>query len=111
MQIWACGSTETNVPRYDYDALNRVTLVRDALGAGTNYVYQSGCQQVKVRDAGDFVTSTSTDPVLRSKVVTRPEGVVLTTDFDSAGNVIKETDALGLGPAYESDAANRRTAR
>ncbi|MHB1215308.1 MAG: DUF6531 domain-containing protein [Thiobacillus sp.] len=104
---------------YDYDVLDRVTKMTDALGNEVVNSYDANGQLWKVThrykkpdatfDVRDVVTR-SFDAADRVKTETDAEGSVTSYQYDEAGNVIAVTDAEGHTAKVEYDAMNRKTA-
>ena len=104
---------------YDYDVLDRVTKVTDALGNEVVNNYDANGQLWKVThrykkpdatfDVRDVVTRTF-DAADRVKTETDAEGGVTSYQYDPAGNVIAVTDAESHTARVEYDSMGRKTA-
>lgn len=104
---------------WEYDALDRVTKITDALGNEQINRYDANGQiwQVTHRykkpdatyDVRNVVTRTF-DAADRVKTETNTLGFVTTYDYDEVGNLISVLDAEDHTSRFEYDAMNRRTA-
>ena len=104
---------------YDYDALDRVTKVTDALGNEVVNSFDANGQLWKVThrykkpdatfEVRDIVTRTF-DAADRVKTETDADGGVTSYQYDPAGNVIAVTDAEGHTARVEYDSMGRKTA-
>ncbi|MDA8259288.1 MAG: DUF6531 domain-containing protein [Betaproteobacteria bacterium] len=104
---------------YDYDALDRVVKMTDALGNEVLNSYDANGQLWKIThrykkpdatfDVRDIVTR-SFDAADRVKTETDAEGNVTSFQYNEAGNVIAVTDPESHTTRFEYDPMNRRTA-
>ena len=105
---------------YNYDALDRVTQVTDALGNIAVNNFDANGQLWKVThqylkpdgmtyDSRDIVTRTY-DAAERVATETDALGNATTYGYDAADNLTAKTDALGHVTQYEYDAMHRKTA-
>ncbi len=96
--------------RYEYDVLDRLTKIQDAIGNFTNYTYNVADQLIQVQAPNGVTTQfeyNDFDEI--TKEISADRGV-RTYSYDDAGNVIAMTDARGITVTYEYDALNRLTA-
>ena len=100
---------ESNATRYEYDDLNRLTKVADAMGGETKYAYDIRNNLVSVTDANGNTTRFGYDRNNRLVKETRPMGQETTYEYDPAGNLIGKIDAKNQKTEYDYDAANRLT--
>lgn len=94
---------------YAYDALNRKTSITNSTGA-TNSVY--GNWQTTITDANsnkkDFVYNAYNKLVAVNEYPSAGSGQVTNYTYDTAGNLIKITDALGNIRNFTYDALGRK---
>ena len=104
---------------YQYDALDRITRVTDALGNIAETVYDANGQTKQLnayykKADGTFITRTLvTRSYDQADRMTSESDVYANTNsyaYDNAGNVIRRVDANGHITRFEYDAMNRRTA-
>lgn len=125
-----------HVTRHEYDALGRPVRDVDPLGYTTVYTYDAVGRLAAQQDKNDHVTTythdsngnrlTETDPLGRVTTtvydalnrvveVINPASCCATThrytDYDAAGRVVRETDALGHVTTFEYDRAGRLITR
>lgn len=102
-----------------YDALDRITRVTDAVGNIAETLYDANGQASQInayykKSDGTFDTRTlatrSYDQADRLASETDVYGNATTYAYDNAGNLIQTVDANGHITRYEYDAMNRRTA-
>ena len=109
------------ITSYDYDMLDRVVKVTDALGNEALNTYASNGRLLLLNvthrykkpdgtfDESSVVTRTF-DDADRIKTVADSWGNTSTYQYDPAGNVIAVTDAADHTTRFEYDAMNRKTA-
>lgn len=104
---------------FEYDALDRVIKITDALGNEVINDFDANGQLWKLthryrRTDGSYdvreVSTKTFDAADRMKTNTDADGNVTTYTYDNAGNVIAVIDAEGHTTQFEYDAMNRRTA-
>ena len=98
-----------NATRYEYDDLNRLTKVADAMGGETKYGYDARNNLVSVTDANGNATRFEYDRSNRLVKEIRPMGQETTYGYDPAGNLSEKIDAKNQKTEYDYDAANRLT--
>ena len=105
--------------RYQYDDLDRVIRVIDAVGNETQTVYDANGKVAQLigrykKPDGSFdvrtLSTRSYDAADRLVIDTDQLGHAKTYTYDAAGNVLTERDATGDTVRYEYDAMARRTA-
>jgi RHS repeat-associated protein len=94
---------------YDYDALDRVTAVTDALSGLTEYGYDGLDQPTRVQNPNQKTTTYTVSGLGNQTQEVSPDRGTLTRAFDTAGNVKTSTDARGQTTQYVYDALNRLT--
>jgi RHS repeat-associated protein len=94
--------------RYEYNALNRVTAVVDALGNRTSFTYDLNGNLLSVPDARGQKTQYSYDSMDRLSSRTDPLGGRETYTYDLGGNLDTYTDRRGIVTTYKYDELNRR---
>ena len=97
----------SNATRYEYDDLNRLMKVTDAMGGETKYAYDARNNLVSVTDANGNATRFEYDRNNRLIKETRPMGQETTYEYDPAGNQAVKIDAKNQKTEYDYDAANR----
>ena len=90
------GSTVEIITLYQYDALNRVVRLVDALDYVTTYEYNRDGQNESIVTLGDATTPTRTrrmvyDLLGRMTTKTDAGGYVTTMRYDEVGNLVEET--------------------
>ncbi|MGH3371606.1 MAG: DUF6531 domain-containing protein, partial [Nocardioidaceae bacterium] len=93
---------------YEYDVLDRLTVVTDPLGHATRYESDANNNQTKLTDANGGITSSVYDPLDRLTSVTDPRGKVTTFGYPNA-NRTRTTTPLGNATTFVYDADNRMT--
>ena len=104
------GSIETSPgTTYEYDGLNRVTAVTDALGNTIRYSYDAlGNVTVKTDRRGNVTTYRyNADSTLAE--TTYPDGSTATYGYDLLGRLIWQQDGEGNRHNYEYGAFDKRT--
>jgi len=80
--------------QFTYDASNRITQAKDNSGRAVNYTYDTGGRLWKVTDPAGGVTEYTYDTSNRMLTIKDARGIVyLTNEYNSAGRVIKQTQA------------------
>ncbi|MBT0960257.1 RHS repeat-associated core domain-containing protein [Denitromonas iodatirespirans] len=97
------GCTESR----QYDELNRVTRILDALNGETRFTYDLTGNRLTVTDAENKTWSFAYDDLGRLKSETDHSGKSIAYKADEAGSVFEKTDRLGEVTRYSFDAANR----
>ena len=97
----------SNTTGYEYDDLNRLTKVTDAMGGETKYAYDARNNLVSVTDANGNTTRFEYDRNNRLVKETRPMGQETTYGYDPAGNLAEKIDSKNQKTEYDYDAANR----
>lgn len=134
-RLIAVLDAEGNETSYAYDANGNRTAVTDPLGAVTTYEYDALNRIVKVATPDGKVTTTEWNPdntkksevdtagnrtdftydaLLRLAKVVQTAGTTpqqTTFEFDSVGNLLRQTDGEGRVTRWEYDASGRMTAR
>lgn len=105
-QTDALGNTTTS----NYDALNRLTQVEDALHGITRYAYDSADNLTAVTDPRGSTTRYTYNAFGEQTQEISPDRGTLTYAYDAAGNRTSKTDARGIMTRYTYDALNRLTA-
>lgn len=102
-QTDALGNTTTN----NYDALNRLAQVEDALHGVTRYAYNSADNLTAVTDPRGNTTRYTYNAFGEQTREISPDRGTLTYAYDAAGNRTSKTDARGIVTRYRYDALNR----
>ncbi|MCG3212508.1 MAG: hypothetical protein FOGNACKC_06178 [Anaerolineae bacterium] len=107
--------TQTTNPKshhtaFQYDALNRLVGVSDALSQTTRYEYDEIGNTVAVIDPLNHRTQFGYDTLDRLTAVTDPLGRVTGYSYDAVGNQTGVTDAAGVTTRYSYDALDRLVA-
>jgi RHS repeat-associated protein len=97
------GRTTTNT----YDALNRISTVKDPGNGVTQFAYDANNNLTSVTDPMGFVTSYVYDGLSDTLQQSSPDSGTTTRTYDSAGNVHTSTDANGSVTTYTYDSLNR----
>ena len=101
-----CGPTGLET-LYEYDSVGNVTaLIQNGGGSNrqkTNYEYNSLNQIVEITDAMGGKTNYTYDKAGNMTEVTCADGGVYRYEYDLAGNPVKTTDAAGLCREYAYD--------
>ena len=92
-----------------YDELNRVTRIVDALNGETAFTYDLAGNRLTVKDAENKTWSFAYDDLGRLKSETDHGGKTISYKPDEAGNVFEKTDRLGEVTRFSFDVANRLT--
>ncbi|MBI1914447.1 MAG: RHS repeat protein [Planctomycetes bacterium] len=97
---------------YGYDALDRLTSIRDALGNTVNYTYDSSGQRTKeeIKDAGGVLQKTVSfqyDVLNRLAQVVNPDSTFTAYGYDAAGNQTSVTNPRTYATSSVYDALNR----
>jgi RHS repeat-associated protein len=96
-----------------YDGFARITQVQDNLGRTVSYTYDPGSGALAtVTDAAGGVTEYTYDASGRMRTTKDARGIIwMTNDYDSAGRVIRQTQADGTSYefAYTLDAQGKIT--
>jgi len=100
---------EGNITRFEYDALNRLIKITDALQAVTELTYDDRDNVIAVKDANSGVTHYKYDKNNNLLKLIRPMEEVTQYAYDAAGNQTTLRDAKGQKIRYQYDALNRLT--
>lgn len=127
----AVTNPEGEVTEFTCNSSGQLASVTDALGHTRRFKYRSG-DLISETDPIGRETRFTTDPIGRRVSATRPDGVAITTTYDTNNNVISSVDLLGRATDlsydgngnlitvtlpngstthYEYDGMNRRLAR
>jgi RHS repeat-associated protein len=99
-----------DVTWYAYDALNRTTVMTDALGSVTNFGYDALGNRTLVIDALGQATQYAYDTLQRPVTITDALGSVTTFTYDALGHQLTAADRAGRVTRTEYDALGRTTA-
>jgi RHS repeat-associated protein len=94
---------------FDYDPLNRLTKLTDALAGITQYAYNGVDHLVSVSDPKSLLISYAVDGLDNQKQLISPDTGTTNRTFDAAGNLKTSTDARSKVSTYSYDALNRVT--
>ena len=97
------------VTDHDYDALDRLTSVIDALSNPTDFQYNIADQLSKVTAPNGAVTDYEYDDLGNLTKEISPDRGTLTYQHDDTGNVVRMTDDRGVITEYQYDELNRIT--
>ncbi|ATE62427.1 hypothetical protein CCZ27_02605 [Thauera sinica] len=92
-----------------YDELNRVTRIVDALGGETAFTYDLAGNRLTVTDAANKTWAFAYDDLGRLAAETDHAGKSLAYKADEAGNVYEKTNRLNEVTRYSFDTGNRLT--
>ncbi|MFC5768916.1 RHS repeat-associated core domain-containing protein, partial [Thauera sinica] len=92
-----------------YDELNRVTRIVDALGGETAFTYDLAGHRLAVTDAANKTWAFAYDDLGRLAAETDHAGKSLAYKADEAGNVYEKTNRLAEVTRYSFDTGNRLT--
>lgn len=92
-----------------YDELNRVTKIFDALNGETSFTYDLAGNRLTVRDAENKIWSFAYDDLGRLTSETDHSAKVIAYKPDEAGNVYEKTNRLAEVTRYTFDNDNRLT--
>jgi YD repeat-containing protein len=106
--------SERRRTEYEYDAMNRLTLLRDPLGNETRYTYDDAGNQATVTDARGNTTTNEYDGMHRMTRSTGPDPdgpgplqpPITEYKYDDAGNLILTVDPLGRQTRQLFDSRN-----
>lgn len=101
--------SETASSSYQYDPLNRLKSITDALNGITQFSYDNLDQLNRVTDPKGLQTQYGVSALGELKQTDSPDTATSTQTFDSAGNVKTSTNARGHTTTYTYDALNRVT--
>ena len=79
------------ITSFDYDPLNRLTKITDALAGMTQYAYNGVDHLVSVTDPKTLVTSYTVDGLDNQKQQVSPDTGVTNSTYDAAGNLKTRT--------------------
>ena len=104
-------ATVTNdaVTSFDYDPLNRLTKITNALAGITQYNYDGVDHLVSVTDPKTLITNYTVDGLDNEKQLVSPDTGTTNGTYDAAGNLKTSTDARGKVSTYAYDALNHVT--
>ena len=105
-QKYDATTTNDGVTSYDYDPLNRLTKITDALTGITQYGYNGIDHLVSVSDPRTLVTSYAVDGLDNQKQLVSPDTGTTNSTYDAAGNLKTRTDARSKISTYSYDALN-----
>jgi len=101
------SSVGNNSTTNDYDELNRLTKITDALAGETILAYDTSDVLTSVTDAGQNITQYSPDFKGDNETLTSQATGVTQFTTDEAGNTTSRTDARGISTQYAYDSLNR----
>ncbi len=93
----------------DYDELNRLKKVTDALSGSIQYEYDGLDQLTKVTDPRKLETTYTIDGLGNLTQLASPDTGTTSSTYDAAGNLLTATDAKSQVTTYAYDALNRVT--
>ena len=102
-------TTNDAITSFDYDPLNRLTKITDALAGITQYAYNGVDHLVSVTDPKSLITSYGVNGLDNQKQLISPDTGATNRTFDAAGNVKTSSDARSKVSTYSYDALNRVT--
>lgn len=108
----ALGSAQTAVTESLYDALNRLTEVRDPENGAakpTRYEYDAQDNLTKVTDPKNLATTYGYNGFNELINQTSPDTGVTSFTYDNNGNMLTKTDARNVTVTYSYDNLNRVT--
>ena len=108
-QRYDAVTTNDAITTFDYDPLNRLTKITNALAGITQYGYNGVDHLVSVSDPRALVTSYSVDGLDNQKQLVSPDTGTTNNTYDAAGNLKTRTDARAKISTYSYDALNRLT--
>ncbi len=98
---------EGQVTTFDYDRLNRLTRVTDALGGESTFSYDAVGSRLTETDANGHTSSFTYDALNRLVRTLDPLGQQTTTLYDAAGNALETVDRRGIATRTTFDRENR----
>ena len=102
-------TTNDAITSFDYDPLNRLTKITNALAGIAQYNYDGVDHLVSVTDPKSLITGYSIDGLDNQKQQVSPDTGTTNSTYDVAGNLKTSTDARGKISTYSYDALNRVT--
>ena len=108
-QKYDAVTTNDAITGFDYDPLNRLTKITNALAGITQYAYNGVDQLISVTDPKSLITSYAVDGLDNQKQLVSPDTGTTNSTYDAAGNLKTSTDARGKISTYSYDALNRVT--
>ena len=108
-QKYDAVTTNDAITGFDYDPLNRLTKITNALAGITQYAYNGVDQLVSVTDPKSLITSYTVDGLDNQKQQISPDTGTTNSTYDAAGNLKTSTDARSKVSSYSYDALNRVT--
>ena len=106
-QKYDAVTTNDAITSFDYDPLNRLTKITNALAGITQYNYDGVDHLVSVTDPKTLITNYTVDGLDNQKQLISPDTGVTNSTYDAAGNLKTSTDARGKVSTYAYDALNR----
>ena len=108
-QKYDAVTTNDAITRFDYDPLNRLTKITNALAGITQYGYDRVDHLVSVTDPKTLITGYGVDGLDNQKQLVSPDTGTTNSTYDAAGNLKTRTDARAKISTYSYDALNRLT--
>ena len=108
-QKYDAVTTNDAITSFDYDPLNRLTKITDALAGITQYGYDGVDHLVSVTDPKTLITRYGVDGLDNQKQLVSPDTGTTNSTYDAAGNLKTRTDARAKISTYSYDALNRLT--
>jgi RHS repeat-associated protein len=103
------NTANDEITTYDYDPLNRLKKLTDALNGVTDYGYDGLDQLTSVIDPKRLTTSYTVDGLGNQKQLVSPDTGTSGNTSNAAGNLLVATDARGAKATHTYDALNRLT--
>ena len=108
-QKYDAVTTNDAITTFDYDPLNRLTKITNALAGITQYGYDGVDHLVSVTDPKTLITGYGVDGLDNQKQLVSPDTGTTNSTYDAAGNLKTRTDARAKISTYSYDALNRLT--
>ena len=106
-QKYDAVTTNDAFTSFDYDPLNRLTKITNALAGITQYNYDGVDHLVSVTDPKNLITNYTVDGLDNQKQLISPDTGTTNSTYDAAGNLKTSTDARSKVSTYSYDALNR----